>query len=913
MQLLLLALLAQTCTSSTDLYVDPASGSNSAAGTTATEALLTLGAAIAKLELIQGDVVVNALPGDHDLSESAIKFASAVKDRTITLQGSGVDTTRLLGGKIFAHRALDETTDANVWNLIPVAARSSVRVADLSSITSLLGKTQAMSSVEGEPKVFVPGIDEESELFPAEPFLNGFPLTTAQWPDRDDPDIALSNNQTTFRFTRVMGAEDETYSPTATVDGMRHYRFPFMQGSAYGTGAAPFASWTDFDDCVALGFWSVDWFSSFVKVKKSSSNVNGLQALEIEIPDAFTNEDGLGDVVAGARFALLNSFHALNAAGEYVLKRSNIASSSTTPAAVSSLYFIPPHSMTSNVDSAELLVSTQASAMIELSGQSKIKLVGFSLEATRGTAVTGSDLPSGTEITNLHINNIGMKGIEISGIMITVQNIACGHIGGKAISMSGGVPKTLVSAGNVVAFNTIHHSPRRSLHYGECLDIAGVGVIVHDNLIYSSPTAVIEIGGNDHVFEFNEIHHVALDAFDTGAVHWAAFDPTKTGYTFRHNFIHHIGFKDASPCSSMTSCLLAGIYMDDGSFGTSCYGNVFWMPQPDRTTTTAMGDAVWFSDEVKVMAMFENGGSRNVIENNFVLDTQHVFGSSGGFINNDGEMGASRNQIPTGSAFWANMLEFKYQIPPWSTHYPWMAAMLVEVPDNCPTNPKCPAAPFGDTVRGNVAIDVGKSFVWTEKVAKWDDDSGEEEYNFAVDFEWQGMDTNVERVSTSCLEAGTTGGTLNPSKTTIPNSNWDEDTCTLQLEVDQVCRCCAGDGSRMLRALVMMESDGSTSVKTKKMSRVDVTGYDNCDLSKCKACNDDGSDDGGSNDGDDDGDDGSNDSTTTPTPTPTPSSDNKKKSLENNGRSARTACWQLHVLGVTACTAWLIYEKVLWK
>ena len=56
---------------------------------------------------------------------------------------------------------------------------------------------------------------------------------------------------------------------------------------------------------------------------------------------------------------------------------------------------------------------------------------------------------------------------------------------------------------------------------------------VQDTLIHTSQTAVMDLSGNDHVIEFNEIHHVALDAFDTGAIHWAAFDPSQWGHVFR--------------------------------------------------------------------------------------------------------------------------------------------------------------------------------------------------------------------------------------------------------------------------------------------------------------------------------------------------------------------------------------------
>ena len=66
---------------------------------------------------------------------------------------------------------------------------------------------------------------------------------------------------------------------------------------------------------------------------------------------------------------------------------------------------------------------------------------------------------------------------------------------------------------------------------------------------------------------------VALDAFDTGAIHWAAYSPASWGFIIRHNLIAYVGYK-ANPCSASTSCMLTGIYADDGSFGFTAHGNV---------------------------------------------------------------------------------------------------------------------------------------------------------------------------------------------------------------------------------------------------------------------------------------------------------------------------------------------------
>ena len=268
------------------------------------------------------------------------------------------------------------------------------------------------------------------------------------------------------------------------------------------------------------------------------------------------------------------------------------------------LYFLPPHSAP---DGAELLVSTNHLALVHLDEVEHVTLSHLSVLAGRGSALSaaGSDLT----FSNLRISDMGIGGISASGKRITITSTELAWIGGKAIQLDGGVRKKLVSGDHRVEFSYIHHSPRRSLHYGECIDFSGVGHTAHGNLIHTSPSAIGELYGNDFTFTANTIHHVALDTFDTGAVNWAAFDPTQWGHQFHDNFFAMIGHKDGTPCSAQTSCVHAAIYADDGSFGFNATGNVIWIPLPeDGRSIVGHGNAGWFNEEVGTMGFFVNGG-----------------------------------------------------------------------------------------------------------------------------------------------------------------------------------------------------------------------------------------------------------------------------------------------------------------
>lgn len=67
-----------------------------------------------------------------------------------------------------------------------------------------------------------------------------------------------------------------------------------------------------------------------------------------------------------------------------------------------------------------------------------------------------------------------------------------------------------------------------------------VGQRAVHNLIHDHPHCPILYSGNDHRIEWNEIHHVALETGDVGAV-YSGRDWTFRGNAIRYNFIHHTG------------------------------------------------------------------------------------------------------------------------------------------------------------------------------------------------------------------------------------------------------------------------------------------------------------------------------------------------------------------------------------
>ncbi len=143
--------------------------------------------------------------------------------------------------------------------------------------------------------------------------------------------------------------------------------------------------------------------------------------------------------------------------------------------------------------------------------------------------------------------------------------------GAGGVVLSGGNRKTLTSSSNYVLNCHIHHFARLDGRFGGIV-MDGVGNRVAHCLIHDAPVIAINFIGNDHVMEFNEIHHVCLPpVHDMGAV-YTGRDPSAQGNVIRNNFLHHIGNPKTSTCA---------IYLDDGACGATVSGNVFYQVQTD--------------------------------------------------------------------------------------------------------------------------------------------------------------------------------------------------------------------------------------------------------------------------------------------------------------------------------------------
>ena len=154
----------------------------------------------------------------------------------------------------------------------------------------------------------------------------------------------------------------------------------------------------------------------------------------------------------------------------------------------------------------------------------------------------------------------------------------------------------------------------------------------------------MRIEGNNHLIDYNEVHHVLLESDDQGAMELFG-NPTYRGVAFRFNYYHDLG----SGAAEKMVAGQAGIRFDDVISGLEVYGNVFI-----RAGNGGFGG-------VQI-----NSGRDNVIDNNVICDGR--FGVTGGYYPGN----AMWQQIRDGHA----PAEF-YMTPKYMNAYPEMRGMML--------------------------------------------------------------------------------------------------------------------------------------------------------------------------------------------------------------------------------------------
>ena len=544
---------------------------------------------------------------------------SGSPDAPVVYRAQKPGTARIQGGVTLASAAFKRVVDQAVLSRLVPEARGAILVCDLS----------AEGSGAFEPfKTAFRGA-------PAGPWLyfNGRPMTLARWPNQDAPGGGWAE------FAKAV--DTGLPQPNAADPALRKAH----PGSFALENANP-GRWKIEDGVWLLGYWTHDWSDEVLRV-------GGYDREKKVITLAAPHNYGIAAGTWGAskrRFFAMNLLEELDAPGEWYLDRER-----------KQLYFYPPETM----ENAVITLGTLTQPMVRISGGRHIKLVGLDFEYSHGDGLT-LQKAEGIEIAGCRIGNLAGSGISVDGRENVIRSCDLFNLGRSGISLNGGDRKSLTPARNLAVNNHIHHYGLFQRTYAPGIGAGGCGQIARNNRIHDAPHNAFLYGGNEHLFEYNEVYRVVMETGDAGAF-YSGRDWTSQGNILRHNYIHDLGGGDAGHVNTM------GVYLDDCDSGDTIEGNIFYRA----------GRAIMIG-----------GGRDNTVSGNLVVDCP-----IGLHLDSRGMTWKQWND-PADSSWHleAKAERLNYTEPPWSERYPKLAGIMKDHPRQ----------PLGNVIEGNVFVDCTK-------------------------------------------------------------------------------------------------------------------------------------------------------------------------------------------------------------
>ncbi|MBN1344073.1 MAG: right-handed parallel beta-helix repeat-containing protein [Phycisphaerae bacterium] len=570
-------------------------------------------------------VVVEILGGRYELAEPIELTAedSGTAESPIVYRGRAGEVVRLSGGRIVAGwRAV---TEAAILGRLDPAARGQVLQADLrwmgiteygdlgvdvgADLQSLVAGADGQGEYTMGSVAPKPGVERPERL---EVFFNDEPMRISRGPN--DGHLTIE--------TALGATERNVRGHKSRVEGVFRYKGDYPR------------RWVGEKDAYVCGSWCRDWAEQRHRIASLDVDKRVISVCRPYHRYGYHK---------GQWFYGFNILAELDRPGEWYVDRET-----------GTLYFWPP----ARIEGAKVEVS-MSPGLVRMKGTSHVTIRGLTFEATRGTAVA---IENGEHcrVIGCTLRNLGMHAVTVVGGKDNGV-IGCDMygMGGGGVYLIGGDRKTLTPAGHHAENNRIHHYARWDRMYRPGVVFTGVGQRISHNLIHDAPHAALIFGGNDHLVELNEIHHVCCESNDCGAI-YAGRDWTIRGHVIRYNYLHHLQGRAGRRCK--------GIYLDDLFSSATVWGNVFYQA---------------------TYAVFLGGGRDNIIENNVFVDCPqalHIDARALGWCgpHADGRIKEAREK--------GTIRGIRYGEPPYSTRYPKLVRLLEEDPKS----------PVGNVVRRNI-------------------------------------------------------------------------------------------------------------------------------------------------------------------------------------------------------------------
>lgn len=406
---------------------------------------------------------------------------------------------------------------------------------------------------------------------PNELFVNGTPYKIASYPKKGY--ITYEEGDIIDSGSRIY---DEEYDQRPAVLKCREERIKNWANEKYAyLMGYPIHSWAD--DCIKLA-----------KIDAQSKTFTTSQ------PHLFGFESN-----GHASWRIVNVFSELTEQGEYYIDKDN-----------KMLYFIPDGEIHS------LQLSVMDKVMIAIENAEDFTFDGFIFENSRnsGVYIEGGD---SVTIKNCIFRNLGILAVQIgqgaqgqphglstyhgeradgvptpkpvsrelgqwheylyefaawdnnAGTNHKIEGCKIYSMGAGGIVMGGGNRKTLTPANNTVYNCEFYDLNRLEKTYRVAVHIFGVGNKISHCEMRDLTSIAINVHGNDHIIEFNNIYRVVTETSDSGAIYMGR-DMSEVGNIFRNNYIHDL----KNPHE--TDLGVCAIYFDDWSVFNAVYDNFFY-------------------------------------------------------------------------------------------------------------------------------------------------------------------------------------------------------------------------------------------------------------------------------------------------------------------------------------------------
>ncbi len=408
------------------------------------------------------------------------------------------------------------------------------------------------------------------------------------------------------------------------------------------------------------GFWRHDWFAETLKLGAIDKEKKQFTTLE---NSRYGVANSKSQYAAKRRYFAFNLLEELDTPGEWHIdNEKNI------------LYFYPKDN-----DLSQVFLSVQKKTMLEVRNARHFIIEGVEAKYVCGPAIALNNCEDSL-ITKIRVSNTTNDGVHIhGGFRNGLTHSEVFNAGRGCVSINGGDRSKLVKCDNFMTNCHIHHSGRlQRTSGGYCLSFNGCGCYIGHNLLHDSPYICIGYGGNEHLFEFNEVHSAMMESGDGGGM-YTGRDWGSLGNVIQFNYFHHFGqagvdwqkaqglSPDYEPLKK--SVMVMGVYLDDCDSGDVIRNNVFYR-------------AGW--------AAFVGGGRYNKILNNLFIECT----ASVHFDDRGLSRAKPGEGFKNGWDLLQKLKDVQFDQSPWKERYPFIQNVMEDDPK----------LPLHNSVRNNVSI-----------------------------------------------------------------------------------------------------------------------------------------------------------------------------------------------------------------